>query len=221
MEKEFDFLKEFFSEEEDKDLLEAKNEVEDIFRKYVQMTDKISIATIQRKLQIGYAKAAKFIEMMAIKGIVSKRFGVRDILNKKRLVGEAIIYFGPIIRDRNLLRKLNKYNVFAYVINDEFDVNRVDYFWLNRLISEHFVKDEKFMKAIDEIFGTNLHSLKNLDIHSIECLSEWKVDFNLLAIIALQYFAEKLKFETLKKGDNFNKDIKEKIRTLRFFADEK
>ena len=91
-------LEDFYKEQEEKDLDEAKREVEDIFRKYVQMTDKISIATIQRKLHIGYAKASSFVELLALKNIVSNQFGVRDIYDKKKLVEEAITYFPKIIR---------------------------------------------------------------------------------------------------------------------------
>ena len=131
-------LEDFCKEQEERELDEAKREVEDIFRKYVQMTDKISIATIQRKLNIGYAKASTFVELLALKNIVSDQFGVRDIYDKKKLVEEAITYFPKIIRDRNRLNELNDYNMYVFAVKNHFSINNVDYYWLVRLITENF-----------------------------------------------------------------------------------
>lgn len=200
-----------------KDLECAKREIEDIFVKVVQNFKQISIATVQRKLRIGYAKASGFIEVLEAKNIVSKTSGMRNILNKELLIREAVEYFAPIIRDRNKLNEINKYDIFAYVLNDSFDAENVDYFWLNRLISEHFVNDKIFIETLDELFGTSLSKIKDLKRRTLSVLGERKIDLEILAVVTLQYFAEKLKQKTLENCNDINKDFKEKIKNLRFF----
>ena len=210
-------LEDFYKEQEEKDLDEAKREVEDIFRKYVQMTDKISIVAIQRKLSIGYAKASSFVELLALKNIVSDQFGVRDIYDKKKLVEEAITYFPKIIRDRNRLNQLNDYNRYVFAVKNHFSNSNVDYYWLVRLITENFAKDDEFVKTIDEIFGTKFINIKDIDKRAQKIISNNFYMDGLLPVVTLQYFAEKLKYETLKNCDYINQDFKEKIRKLRFF----
>ena len=210
-------LEDFCKEQEERELDEAKREVEDIFRKYVQMTDKISIATIQRKLRIGYAKASNFVELLALKNIVSDKFGVRDIYDKEKLVEEAITYFPKIIRDRNRLNELNDYNMYVFAVKNHFGINNVDYYWLVRLITENFAKDDEFVKTIDEIFGTKFKTIKDVDKRAQKIISNNFYMDGLLPVVTLQYFAEKLKHETLKNCDYMNENFKEKIRNLRFF----
>ena len=210
-------LKDFYKEQEERELEEAKREVEDIFRKYVQMTDKISIATVQRKLSIGYAKASNFVELLALKNIVSDKFGVRDIYDKKKLVEEAITYFPKIIRDRNRLNELNDYNMYVFAVKNHFSISNVDYYWLVRLITENFAKDDEFVKAIDEVFGTKFKTIKDVDKRAQKIISNNFYMDGLLPVVTLQYFAEKLKYETLKNCGYINQDFKEKIRKLRFF----
>ena len=210
-------LEDFCKEQEERELDEAKREVEDIFRKYVQMTDKISIATIQRKLHIGYAKASNFVELLALKNIVSDKFGVRDIYDKEKLVEEAITYFPKIIRDRNRLNELNDYNMYVFAVKNHFGINNVDYYWLVRLITENFAKDDEFVETIDEVFGTKFKTIKDVDKRAQKIISNNFYMDGLLPVVTLQYFAEKLKYETLKNCDYMNKNFKEKIRNLRFF----
>ena len=210
-------LEDFFKEQEERELDEAKREVEDIFRKYVQMTDKISIATIQRKLRIGYAKASNFVELLALKNIVSDKFGVRDIYDKEKLVEEAITYFPKIIRDRNRLNELNDYNMYVFAVKNHFGINNVDYYWLVRLITENFAKDDEFVETIDEVFGTKFKTIKDVDKRAQKIISNNFYMDGLLPVVTLQYFAEKLKHETLKNCDYMNENFKEKIRNLRFF----
>ena len=108
MEKELDYFKDFnlidfYKDQEEKDLFEAKQEVLEIFSRYVKLTDKISISAIQRKLSIGYAKAAHFVELMEIKNILEptiEKVGVRRIVDKKKFVKEAVKFFSKIIRDK-------------------------------------------------------------------------------------------------------------------------
>ena len=229
MSKEFDLFKDFkledfFKEQEEKELEEAKREVEDIFRKYVQLMDKISIATIQRRFHIGFAKAANFVELMEIKEIVSEvreNVGIREIFDKQRLVEEAVKYFPKIIRDRNRLNELNDYNMYVFAVKNHFGINNVDYYWLVRLITENFAKDDEFVKAIDEVFGTKFKTIKDVDKRAQKIISNNFYMDGLLPVVTLQYFAEKLKYETLKNCDYINKDFKEKIKTMRFFDDEK
>ena len=211
-----EFLK-LAKEKERKEIREAREEIKKIFSKHVLLSDKISIGLLQRKLRLGYMKVAKFIDILAMKKIISNSFGVRDILNKELLVKEAVEYFTPIIRDRNKFAELNKNDVFAFVLHDEFDVGRVDYYWLNRLVYEHFAKDKKFVETLDDIFGTNLSKRKNLNKMAMSILSERKIDTGLLAIFVLQYFSEKLKYKTLDNCDYIDIDLREKLRKLRFF----
>ena len=206
-----------FKREIDDELEKSKKEIRDIFSKYIKNFNQISIATIQRKLYVGYAVASRFMDILVDKNIVKDNSGMRDILNKELFIEEVAEYFAPIIRDKKRLDEINKYDIFAYVVNDSFDANKVDYFWLNRLISEHFVKDKIYVKTLDDIFGTNLSKLKNLDCRAMSVLSEKKIDFEFLAVVTLQYFAEKLKYETLKNNGKINKEFKEKIKNLRFF----
>ena len=126
------------------------------------MTNKISIATIQRKLHIGYLKASNFVELLALKNIISEKFGVRDIYNKEKLVDEAVKFLLKIIRDRNRPDELNGCNVYVFAIRNRFSNSKVDYYWLDRLISENFAKDDDFVKVLDEIFGTNFMKMKDI-----------------------------------------------------------
>ena len=204
-------------DEIDEELEKIKDEIREIFSKYSKKFNQISIAGIQRKLRVGYAVASNFVDILVDKKIVSNKPGMRDILNKDLLVEESVEYFAPIIRDKKRLSEMNKYDIFAYVVNDSFEVGNVDYFWLNRLISEHFVKDKIFIETLDDIFGTHLSKVEDFECRAMSVLCEKKIDFALLAVVTLQYFAEKLKYETLNNCDLFNKDFKEKIRNLRFF----
>ena len=86
LQKDFGWIIDNFKQEDDKkekEFEKAKREVEEIFSKHIKDNDQISAATIQRKLYIGYAKAAKFIDILVIKKIVTSEFGVRNILNKQ------------------------------------------------------------------------------------------------------------------------------------------
>ena len=219
----FDFKKKFGwlenSGKKDEDFEKEKFEIEEIFSRRMKKCSEISVETVQRMLHVGYEKSSKFIEVLSIKNIVENgnRIGLKVVLNKSKLIKEAVRFFAPIIRDRKKLNEMNKYEIFAYVVNGNFDASKVDYFWLNRLISEHFVKDEKYVKTLDDIFGTRLSKVKDLNRRAMSVLSEGKIDFSILAIVTLQYFAEKLKHETLKNCDYMNKNFKEKIRDLRFF----
>ena len=221
LKKDFGWLIDNFQKEEDEEFEKAKQEVEEIFSKYIKDFDQISTATVQRKLHIGYAKAAKFIDILAIKNIVTKEFGVRDILNKQLFIEEAVKYFTPIIRDKNKLNELNKNDIFAFILHDKFDPGRVDYYWLERLIGEHLVYDEKYIKSIDEIFGTSLSKVKSAKDKTKCIFNDGKIVFRLLVVITLQYFAEKLKCKTLDNWDYDDIYLKEKIRNLRFFDNDK
>ena len=45
------------------------------------------------------------------------------------------------------------------------------YYWLERLIGEQFIKDEKFVKALDEVFETELLKMNNLNSnYAKECV---------------------------------------------------
>ena len=221
LKKEFDWLIENFKVEEDDELEKAKQEVRETFSKYAKTFDKISTATLQRKLHIGYSKAAKFIDILAIKNIVNSEFGARDILNKQLFVEEAVSYFAPIVRDRNKLDELNKNDIFAFILHDRFDAGKADYYWLERLISEQFIKDEKFVKALDEVFETELLKMNNLKARTKKVFNDAKVHFGFLVVIVLQYFAEKLKSKTLEEYEYVDEILKEKIRNLRFFDENK
>lgn len=208
-------------EREEKEIFEAREKVERIFSKFVELSNVISVGIVQRKLHIGYMKAAKFIDILAVKNIVSKEFGLRDILNKKQLVIEAVKYFTPIVRDEKKLNELNKNDIFVFAINNEFDVSNVSFYWLNRLISEQFIKDKIFVKTLDEIFGTCLSKSKDLSFKVMSVLSNKKIDIELLAIVTLQYFAEKLKNQAFNKNKKNYANFKEKINNLRFFDNDK
>ena len=216
LKKDFCWLIDNFQKEEDEDFEKAKQEVEEIFSKYIKDFDQISIATLQRKFHIGYTKAAKFIDILAIKNIVTKEFGVRDILNKQQFLQEAVRYFTPLIRDKNKLNELNKNDIFAFILHDEFEPGKVDYYWLERLIGEHFVYDEKYIKTIDEIFGTRLSKVKNHKEKTKNIFNDSRIVFRLLVVVTLQYFTEKLKYKTLSNWNYNNTDLKEKIKNLRF-----
>ena len=79
LKKDFGWLIDNFQKEEDEDFEKAKQEVEEIFSKYIKDFDQISTATVQRKLHIGYAKAAKFIDILAIK-VIAKIKTISDVI---------------------------------------------------------------------------------------------------------------------------------------------
>ena len=75
-----------FSEEEEKDLDNSEmNDKDELYQSAIQLVKnegKASTSFLQRKLQIGYNRAARIIDMMEENGVVSKanHVGKRDIL---------------------------------------------------------------------------------------------------------------------------------------------
>ena len=54
------------------------------------------------------------------------------------------------------------------------------------------------MKVLDEIFGTNFMKMKDISERLQKIIAHNLYMDGLLPVITLQYFAEKLKYETLK-----------------------
>ena len=197
----------------------AKEEIKRKFEKIAQ-NGVLSISLIQRKLSVGYSTAARFVDKMEEKNIVSSvEDRIRIILDKEKLISEAIEYFSPKVRDNDKINELNSYDTFVFALRDEFDANNVDYYWLVRLITENFAKDDEYVRMIDYVFDSDCLSEKNLDIRARKILGYYYLYSPVLSIVTLQYFADKLKHETLKNSSKINVDFKEKLSKLRFFSD--
>ena len=70
------------NETENLSLTDGKDELFEIALKIIKTEKKASTSFLQRKLQIGYNRAARIIEQMEDKGIVSKanHVGKREVL---------------------------------------------------------------------------------------------------------------------------------------------
>lgn len=70
----------------------------------------VSTSLIQRKFQIGYAKAARFVDVLMENDIIEKQIngGFRRILNKESFMSEGEKYFHELFKfyDPDLIREL-------------------------------------------------------------------------------------------------------------------
>lgn len=204
-------------EKKQKETALAKDFIRAEFEKIVK-NNTISVAEIQRRLKIGYVRAAEFVDLMELTNAIKPPERSRLILDKSQLVEEAVNYFSLEVRDEEKINELNDYDTYVFAVKNEFDAENVDYYWLVRLISENFVKDEEYIKMIDYVFDCNCSKIKDKDKRTKKIFEYYFKFSPVLSIVTLQYFADKLKNETLKNSDKINIDFKEKLEKLRFFG---
>ena len=82
---------EFFSEKETSQDEEERDETYERARELIMETGQASASFIQRRLRVGYPRAARMIEQMESEGLVSApgRDGRREVLVRQAVVGEA------------------------------------------------------------------------------------------------------------------------------------
>lgn len=179
----------------------------------------LSVAIIQRKFSLGYSTCARFVDLVESKNIVSAiENRTRKILDKEKLISEAIEYFLPKVIDNDKINELNNYDTYVFALRDEFDAENVDYYWLVRLITENFAKDEEYVKMIDYVFDADCLSEIDLNVRARKILGYYYLYSPVLSVVTLQYFADKLKYKTINNNDKINTDFKEKLQKLRFFG---
>jgi len=194
---------------------------EEIKRKFeiIVANGVLSVAIIQRKLAVGYSTAARFVDLMELKNIVSTiENRTRKILDKEKFISEGIEYFLPKVIDNDKINELNNYDTYVFALRDEFDANNVDYYWLVRLITENFAKDDEYVKMIDYVFDADCSSEIDLNVRARKILGYYYLYSPVLSVVTLQYFADKLKYKTINNNDKINTDFKEKLQKLRFFG---
>ena len=194
---------------------------EEIKRKFEMIVENgiLTVAIIQRKLSVGYMTAARFVDLMESKNVVSTiENRTRKILDKEKLISEAIEYFLPKVIDNDKINELNNYDTYVFALRDKFEADSVDYYWLVRLISENFAKDDEYVKMIDYVFDSDCLSESDLDIRARKILGYYYLYSPVLSVVTLQYFADKLKYKTLNNNNKINIDFKEKLQKLRFFG---
>lgn len=194
---------------------------EEIKRKFeiIVANGVLSVAIIQRKLSLGYSTCARFVDLVESKNIVSAiENRTRKILDKEKLISEAIEYFLPKIIDNDKMNELNNYDTYVFALRDEFDAENVDYYWLVRLITENFAKDDEYVKMIDYVFDADCSSEIDLNVRARKILGYYYLYSPVLSVVTLQYFADKLKYKTINNNDKINTDFKEKLQKLRFFG---
>ena len=194
---------------------------EEIKRKFeiIVANGVLSVAIIQRKLSLGYSTCARFVDLVESKNIVSAiENRTRKILDKEKLISEAIEYFLPKVIDNDKINELNNYDTYVFALRDEFDAENVDYYWLVRLITENFAKDDEYVKMIDYAFDADCLSEIDLNVRARKILGYYYLYSPVLSVVTLQYFADKLKYKTINNNDKINTDFKEKLQKLRFFG---
>lgn len=194
---------------------------EEIKRKFeiIVANGVLSVAIIQRKLSLGYSTCARFVDLVESKNIVSAiENRTRKILDKEKLISEAIEYFLPKVIDNDKINELNNYDTYVFALRDEFDAENVDYYWLVRLITENFAKDDEYVKMIDYVFDADCSSEIDLNVRARKILGYYYLYSPVLSVVTLQYFADKLKYKTINNNDKINTDFKEKLQKLRFFG---
>lgn len=194
---------------------------EEIKRKFeiIVANGVLSVAIIQRKLSLGYSTCARFVDLVESKNIVSAiENRTRKILDKEKLISEAIEYFLPKVIDNDKMNELNNYDTYVFALRDEFDAENVDYYWLVRLITENFAKDDEYVKMIDYVFDADCLSEIDLNVRARKILGYYYLYSPVLSVVTLQYFADKLKYKTINNNDKINTDFKEKLQKLRFFG---
>lgn len=194
---------------------------EEIKRKFeiIVANGVLSVAIIQRKLTLGYSTCARFVDLVESKNIVSAiENRTRKILDKEKLISEAIEYFLPKVIDNDKINELNNYDTYVFALRDEFDAENVDYYWLVRLITENFAKDDEYVKMIDYVFDADCSSEIDLNVRARKILGYYYLYSPVLSVVTLQYFADKLKYKTINNNDKINTDFKEKLQKLRFLG---
>ena len=200
---------------------EIESAREEIKRKFEMIVANgvLSVAIIQRKLAVGYSTAARFVDLMELKNIVSTiENRTRKILDKEKFISEGIEYFLPKVIDNDKINELNNYDTYVFALRDEFDAENVDYYWLVRLITENFAKDDEYVKMIDYVFDADCSSEIDLNVRARKILGYYYLYSPVLSVVTLQYFADKLKYKTINNNDKINTDFKEKLQKLRFFG---
>jgi hypothetical protein len=194
---------------------------EEIKRKFEMIAENgiLTVAIIQRKLSVGYMTAARFVDEMEEILIVSPvENKVRKIIDKENFIIKGVEYFSRKLVDNDKLNELNGYDNFVFALRDEFDADNVDYYWLVRLISENFAKDDEYVKMIDYVFDSDCLSELDLEVRARKILGYYYLYSPVLSVVTLQYFADKLKYKTLNNNNKINVDFKEKLQKLRFFG---
>lgn len=194
---------------------------EEIKRKFEMIAENgiLTVAIIQRKLSVGYMTAARFVDEMEATLIVSPVENmVRKIIDKENFIIKGVEYFLPKVIDNDKMNELNNYDTYVFALRDEFDAENVDYYWLVRLITENFAKDEEYVKMIDYVFDADCSSEIDLNVRARKILGYYYLYSPVLSVVTLQYFADKLKYKTINNNDKINNDFKEKLQKLRFFG---
>ena len=194
---------------------------EEIKRKFEMIVENgiLTVAIIQRKLSVGYMTASRFVDLMESKNVVSAiENRTRKILDKEKLISEAIEYFLSKVIDNDKINELNNYDTYVFALRDKFEADSVDYYWLVRLISENFAKDDEYVKMIDYVFDSDCLSELDLEVRARKILGYYYLYSPVLSVVTLQYFADKLKYKTLNNNNKINIDFKEKLQKLRFFG---
>lgn len=198
------------------EMKDAREEVKEIFDRYLKTHDIVSILAIQRKLHLGYATISKFVEILVIKNVVIAEKGMVKIQDKKLFMKEAVSYFTPRVRNRNKLNELNKNDLYAFVIKGDLSIDKIDLYWLDRIIEEHLIDNEKFIEKVDDVFEINLKSVKDSEERKKILYFGETFEKGVLSIIVLQYLLDSLKQEILLKNDEKYINFGKKLLNLRF-----
>ena len=194
---------------------------EEIKRKFEMIAENgiLTVAIIQRKLSVGYMTAARFVDEMEATLIVSPvENKVRKIIDKENFIIKGVEFFLPKVIVNDKMNELINYDTYVFALRDEFDAENVDYYWLVRLITENFAKDEEYVKMIDYVFDADCSSEIDLNVRARKILGYYYLYSPVLSVVTLQYFADKLKYKTINNNDKINTDFKEKLQKLRFFG---
>ena len=104
---------------------EVQDELYDDAVKIIQNEGKASTSFLQRKLQIGYNRAARIIEMMETNGIVSKanHVGKREVLSEQIMFYSinALLYEAYASIEKKISEKLNKINIMSFNFTQTID----------------------------------------------------------------------------------------------------
>lgn len=198
------------------ELKDAREEVEEIFDRYLKSNDSVSVLAIQRKLHLGYATISNFVEILTIKKLVVVENGMVKIQDKKLFMKEALSYFTPRVRNRNKLNELNKNDLYAFVIKGNLSIDKIDMYWIDRIIEEHLIDNEKFIEKVDDVFEINLKSVKDLEERKKILYFGEIFEEGVLSIIVLQYLLDSLKQEILLNNNKKYMNFGKKLLNLRF-----